>query len=98
MTRLSIDLPDDVRANLEDRATRAGYPNVEAYIESVLRDEAAEAGNDPGAPPHLTFSSDDELEAILVRRLDDPADPVEATAEFWTDLKRRASERRSKGQ
>jgi hypothetical protein len=32
---------------------------------------------------------DPELEAELLRRLDDPRPGVEATPEFWADLKRR---------
>lgn len=98
MTRLSIDLPEDVKAKLEARASRAGHATVEEYIQSLLRDEAAEEAEDYGGPAHLTFSSDDELESFLVRRIADTGEPVEATPQFWADLKRRAAERRQRGE
>jgi plasmid stability protein len=92
MTRLSIDLPEDVRAKLEARANRSGHTSVEDYIQSLLQEEAAEAGDEYDAPPHLTFSSDEELEAILVRRIEEPGDTIQATPEFWNDLNRRHPE------
>jgi hypothetical protein len=97
MTRLSIDLPEDVTQRLAARATRAGHPSVEEYIASLLRAEAVDAQDDLDAPPHLSFSSDEELEAILVRRIDDGEGSIEATPEFWQQLKREAASRRSAG-
>ncbi|HEY7116372.1 MAG TPA: hypothetical protein VH475_07295 [Tepidisphaeraceae bacterium] len=98
MTRLSIDIPDDIRARLEARASRSGHASVEEFIQSLLREEAAEAlDEDLGAPAHLSFRSDEELEQILVRRIDDDQGTIEATPEFWVDLRRRAQERRQKG-
>jgi plasmid stability protein len=97
MTRLSIDLPEDVRAKLEARANRSGHSSIEEYIQSLLQEEADEAGEEYEAPPHLTFSSDEELEAILVRRIDEPGELIEATPEFWSNLKRQAQQRRAQG-
>src|SRR4051812_43232307 len=97
MTRLSIDLPEDITRRLAARATRAGHASVEAYIESLLRAEAVEAEDDFDAPSHLAFSTDEELEAILVRRIDDTDGSIEATPEFWQGLKRDAADRRQAG-
>jgi hypothetical protein len=97
MTRLSIDLPEDVTRRLMDRASRAGHANVEEYIESLLRAEAVDAEDDSDAPPHLTFATDEELEAILVRRIDDTDGSIEATPEFWGRLKQDAANRRQAG-
>lgn len=95
MTRLSIDLPEDVTRRLAARASRAGHASVEEYIESLLRAEAVDANDDLDAPAHLTFSTDEELEAILVRRIDDADGSIEATPEFWRQLKQDAADRRA---
>jgi hypothetical protein len=97
MTRLSIDLPQDVTEKLAARASRAGHATIEEYIESLLRAEAVDAEDDLDAPPHLRFSTDEELEAILVRRLDDTSGSIEATPEFWQQLKLDAAQRRNRG-
>jgi hypothetical protein len=97
MTRLRIDLPEDVTEKLAAQATRAGHASVEEYIESLLRAEAVEAAEDLYGPPQLTFSSEEELEAILVRRIDDVDGSIEATPEFWQQLKRAAADRRQTG-
>jgi plasmid stability protein len=97
MTRLSIDLPEDVRVKLEARASRAGHTSVEEYVRALLQDEAAEDNEDFGAPAHLTFTTEEELEAMLVRRIEDSSGSVEATPEFWANLKRQAAEHRAKG-
>jgi plasmid stability protein len=97
MTRLSIDLPDDVRTRLQDRAARAGHESVEEYVAALLMAEAEEPADEYGAPPHLTYRSDTELEALLLERVTDGSPGVDATPAFWKDLKRRAAERRRKG-
>jgi hypothetical protein len=97
MTRLSIDLPEDVRTKLEARASRAGHTSVEEYVRALLHEEAAEDNEDYGAPAHLTFTTEEELEAMLVRRIENEGGSVEATPEFWAGMTRRAAERGAKG-
>jgi plasmid stability protein len=97
MTRLSIDLPEDVRRRLEARAARSGHMTVEAYVQALLTAEAEESLDNYAGPPHLTFHTDAELEALLLDRLNDTRPDIEATPEFWEDLERRAEARRRKG-
>jgi|HubBroStandDraft_4_1064222.scaffolds.fasta_scaffold429546_2 plasmid stability protein len=65
MTRLLIDLPEEVNAKLRARAAQAGYASAEEYIQVLITADAL----DPGAPSHLTFRTDQELEQFLVGRL-----------------------------
>ena len=97
MTRLSIDLPEDVKSRLAARAARSGHASVEEYAAALLRADADEPADEYGAPTHLTYRSDAELEALLLVRASDDSPGVEATPEFWEDLKRRVAERRRKG-
>jgi len=97
MTRLSIDLPEDVKTRLEARAARSGHGTVEEYVQALLRAEADEPSEDYAAPAHLTFSTDEELEAMLLQRVNDPRPGIEATPEFWEDFKRRVEARLRKG-
>ena len=85
MGRLSIRLPDDLRPRAEARATEAGHASVEEYVEALLRAdlEAVEA-------------EDDDIEALLLERLD-PAEPgIELTPEFFEEFKRQQVERRQR--
>jgi hypothetical protein len=53
--------------------------------------------DDDAAPAHLTFSTDEELEVLLVRRVNDLRQGIEATPQFWEDFKQRIEARRCKG-
>ena len=97
MTRLSIDLPDEVRGRLEARAARSGHASIEAYVQELLTAEAEESLEDDAGPPQLGYHSDAELEALLLERVNDPAPGIEVTPEFWANLKQRAEARRRKG-
>ncbi len=97
MARLSIELPDDLRKKAESRAAEAGHASVERYIESLIRADAEDDEVDFGGPDHLTFSTRGELETLLQDRLNDSRPGIEATAEFWRDLKARAVARRKGG-
>lgn len=97
MTRLSIDLPEHVKAQLAARAARSGHASVEAYVQALLTAEAEESLENYSGPPHLGYGNDAELEALLLERANDPRPGIEATPEFWEDLKRRVEARRRKG-
>lgn len=90
MGRLSIQLPDDLQALAQARSAETGHTSVESYVEALIRADATAGTSDHGAPDHLTFGTDEALEAMLVQRLDDDRPSIEATPEFWRDLKRRA--------
>jgi hypothetical protein len=88
MARVSIEIPEDLKALAQRRADEAGHANLEQYIEALIRADAADTA-DLGGPAHLTFESDGELEALLTRR-DNDEPSIEATPEFWEQLRRRA--------
>ena len=91
MTMLQISLSDDLDARLKARAAEAGYSSVEAYAKDLLQ---ADTGADPGAPEHLHFDSDEELEEMLLKRLDDDQGSVEVTPQYWADLRKQLTARR----
>jgi hypothetical protein len=93
MSRHSIELPPDLEAKAAARAAEAGFDTIEQYLESLVR---ADAADDLGAPDHLRVEDQDELEAMLTSRLDDDRPSIEATPQFWDDLRRRIAERRGK--
>jgi hypothetical protein len=62
MAPLNIDLPDDVRTKVEQLAAEGGFASVEAYVESMLRADAA------GGPA----LDDDDVEALLNARRNGP--------------------------
>jgi hypothetical protein len=99
MVRLNIDLPEDVKARLDALAVRTGHASVEEFVQALLRTEAQveEEAEDYGAPAHLSYQTDQELEAKLLERLRDDRPGVEATDQFWENFKRRVEERRRKG-
>jgi plasmid stability protein len=66
MTRLLINLPEEINVKLRARAAQAGYASAEEYIQVLIAADAS----DPGAPSHLTFRTDQELEEFLLSRLD----------------------------
>jgi hypothetical protein len=94
MARLSIELPDDVKAKAEIRAAESGHQTVEAYLASLIRADADGAGEDFGAPASLTFKSQKQLETMLLEGLASPASDM--TGADWADLKRKALNRPAK--
>jgi hypothetical protein len=62
-----IDLPDDLVPKAAARAAELGYGDAEAYVQALVR---ADLGEDFGAPDHLAVPNDAELEALLIRRLE----------------------------
>jgi plasmid stability protein len=85
MTTLSIDIPDDLRAQLQTRAAEAGFNSVEQYAQALLR-ASAEGSLD-----------DDALESLLLSREADPRPDVEFTPEFASRFREQVRERRASG-
>ena len=80
MARLTIELPQDLVARLEILATISGSPSLPHYVESVLRE-------------HVVYQK--ELEQLLLERLHDASPDVDATPQFWQDLRQRFADRRA---
>ena len=93
---MTITLPDELRAELEQRAKASGFASVDAYVAYlVVSDDPADASDDlPDPPPGASYvvGSRAELEAKLQEALDSgPA--TEMTPADWADLRRRVAER-----
>ena len=41
MTRLSIDIPDELRRKMESRAAETGHGSLERYVNWLVREDAA---------------------------------------------------------
>ncbi len=67
MASLTIQLPQDVKTLAESRAAEAGCASVDEYLAQLVRGEAA------SAPEALVVDTDEQLEALLLRRLDGPS-------------------------
>jgi plasmid stability protein len=88
MTRLTLDIPDDLRRQLEARAAAAGHASVEEHVAALIREDL-DASEDEryGAPEHLNVRTPEELEAKLREGLDSAAS--EMTAADWDEMRRR---------
>ena len=97
MTRLVLELDDEVSRRLTARATVAGFSDIVGFVESLVTrelDERDAAGEDGVGPPHLSIGSRAELEQLLLARLDG-GPSVPATPEFWADLRQQVERRRA---
>ena len=94
MTRVSIDVPDELHAKMRARAAAMGHGSLEEYLESLVRADADPA--DYGAPQHLRVRSREHLESLLKEALDSPA--REMTAADWDEKRRALIERHRKSQ
>ena len=92
MTIINLNLPDDLKEQVERRAAEAGYDSIAAYIEELLRADAHDVNY--GAPPHLTVRSAEDLEAKLLEGLNSPT--REMTDADWEDKRRQLIERHSR--
>ncbi len=85
MTRLSIQIPDDLKTALDARAADAGFTSTEAYVESLVRSEVE--GIDYGTPEHLKVRSREDLERLVQEGLESPAH--EMTPADWDEMRTR---------
>lgn len=82
MTRLMIELPDEVAATLAERAKASGHATVESFLQAWA---CAEWGEAP-------VTSLRELESKLVEAIDSgPSEP--ATREDWEAIRREGQSR-----
>ena len=95
MAHLTLEFPDEIRSKLVLRARQTGYPSLEEYVEKLLRSEADVTGiadEDFGAPEHLTTTSGDQLEALLMEG-EASGRATEMTAEEWESIRKEVAAR-----
>jgi hypothetical protein len=90
MASIQLELSDDLKSAAERRAAEGGHKSVRDYIESLVQADAAEQGE-----ADSDFYEDEQLETLLLERLNDPRPGIEITSEFWDDLKRDIHDRQS---
>jgi len=78
MATVTISLPDNLKAFVEGQMASKGYGNVSEYFRTLIRDAQAR-------------ENDARLEALLLEGLAS-GDGAEASAEFWSDLKKEAAQ------
>jgi antitoxin ParD1/3/4 len=78
MTSLTISLPDDIKAFVEDQAARGGFVSIDDYLASLLRETRLR-------------QSKQELEEKLLEGLKGPF--TEMTPEEWESIEREGLER-----
>ena len=94
MTRLSIELPDELGERARSRAAEAGHASVEAYLQSLLVDDIELS--DAAAPTAQRYGDLAQLKGMIRAGMDSgPA--VELTDSDWArkrqELVRRHSAR-----
>jgi hypothetical protein len=75
MVSIQLELPEDLKSTAQRRAAEGGHKSVEDYIESLLLADAAQREDAQG-------EREEQLEAPLLERLNDPRPSIEATPEF----------------
>src|SRR5580704_1533105 len=68
MTRLTIELSEEIDQLVRARAVAAGCASLEEYVKALVRVDA----NDPGGPSSLSFQTGAPLEEFLLNRLSRP--------------------------
>ena len=81
MTSMNVSLPESLRKFAEERAAR-GYSSTSEYFRELLREDKKRLAKE-------------RLEGLLLEGLDS-GEPVEATPEYWKELRARVRERAKK--
>jgi hypothetical protein len=82
MAALQLNLSDDVKARLQARAKESGYETVEQYAQALLQASAEDE------------LLDDDVEALLIERLEDPRPGIELTPQFKEQFREQINQRR----
>jgi hypothetical protein len=72
MATLTVEISDGLKDRAEAVAIKAGFSNLSEYVTQFIIGEAA------GAPEHLTIDSDDDLEKLLLSRINGPRVKMDA--------------------
>jgi len=83
MTRLTIELPDDVRSQLQSRAAAGGFDSIEHYARAVLESTVADGLDDAA------------VEQLLVERARDDGPDIEFTPDWAQRFRQGVRERRN---
>ena len=73
MATMNISLPDTMREYVEDRIQREGYSTASEYFRALVREDRKRMAHE-------------KLEALLVEGIES-GPSVEATPEFWSQLR-----------
>lgn len=84
MPDLHLTLSEELKARLLRRAQESGYATVEQYAQAVLQASAADEVVD-----------DEELESLLLERLEDPQPGIELTPHFKQQFRDELQRRRT---
>ncbi len=89
MTRLMIDVPEDLAEKLRARAVQGGYADEQDYLRALIA-----ADTDEGLPvsPTLVFHDKSELEKLLVEGLHS-GDSGEISSGDWVEMRQSLRER-----
>lgn len=79
VTTLTISMPDSMREYIDQQVKAKGFGNTSEYLRSLVRsDQEAQANK--------------RLENLLLEGLESGGADIEATPEFWSELKAEAVE------
>ena len=78
MSTVTISMPDTLKEYVEEQVRTKGFGNVSEYFRSLVREAQKR-------------EAQERLEKLLLEGLASPA--IEATPEFWDELKAEASAR-----
>lgn len=79
MTTLTISLPESLREFIDQQVKSKGYGNTSEYVRSLVRSDQEQQASR-------------RLESLLLEGLESGGDDIEATPQFWRDLKAEAVE------
>lgn len=84
MTSMNITLQEPMRQFIEDQISSGSYGTASEYMRALIRDDQKRKAHE-------------RLEALLLEGLDS-GDPIEATPEFWRELRSKIETRRKASQ
>jgi Arc/MetJ-type ribon-helix-helix transcriptional regulator len=79
---MTITLPDDVRAQAEERAKAGGFASVDEYVADLVREDVTEYPDEPS--PGRGFDTREELGRLLDETLGSPV--LRMDEQFWQEL------------
>jgi hypothetical protein len=88
MARLTLQLPEQLKALAQARAAHAGFNDVGQFLAQLIVGEAA------GAPEGLVIHSNRQLKSLLASRIDGPF--VEVRPKDFQQMRKKLRERLKK--
>lgn len=79
MTTMNVSLPEEMKAFVDEQITSGGYSTASEYIRELVREAQKRVARE-------------KLETLLLEGLNS-GPGVEATPQFWDDLRRRVKAR-----